>query len=191
MRKRVGILGGTFNPPHLGHLIIANEVLHALKLEEVRFMPNQKPPHKKMTDKVTEEQRLAMTKLAIQDHEKFKLETIELKRKGCSYTYDTMQLLKAQEPDVDFYFIIGADMIEYLPKWYKVSELCKLVQFVGVNRPRYSTESEMPIVSIDIPDISISSTLLRRRLSQKQSVKYLIPDQVISYIKEHSLYESR
>jgi nicotinate-nucleotide adenylyltransferase len=191
LRKRVGILGGTFNPPHLGHLIIANEVLHALKLEEVRFMPNQKPPHKKMADKVTEEQRLAMTELAIQDHEKFKLETIELKRKGCSYTYDTMQLLKAQEPDVDFYFIIGADMIEYLPKWYKVSELCKLVQFVGVNRPRYSTESEMPIVSIDIPDISISSTLLRRRLSQQQSVKYLIPDQVISYIKEHSLYESR
>ena len=189
MKKRVGILGGTFNPPHLGHLIIANEVLHALKLEEVRFMPNQKPPHKIMTNNVSEEQRLAMTELAIQDHEKFKLETIELKREGCSYTYDTMQLLKAQEPDVDFYFIIGADMIEYLPKWYKVSELCELVQFVGVNRPRYSTESEIPIVSIDIPDISISSTLLRRRLAQQQSVKYLIPDQVISYIKEHSLYE--
>ena len=189
MKRRKGILGGTFNPPHIGHLIIANEVQHALGLDQILFMPNQQPPHKTSKDVISAEHRLKMTELAIEDHSGFSLETIEMERTGESYTYDTIILLKEREPNTDFYFIIGADMIEYLPHWYKINELSKLVQFVGVKRPYFSTKSDIPIILVDIPEINLSSTLLRSKLKNKETVKYLIRDNVISYIKEHSLYE--
>ncbi|KHD85221.1 nicotinate-nucleotide adenylyltransferase [Bacillus ginsengihumi] len=187
-KKQVGILGGTFDPPHLGHVILANEVLQALKLDEIRFMPNQEPPHKMKVADVTNNDRLNMLKLAIADHPKFVIETIELERTGPSYTYDTMVLLKEREPDIDFYFIIGADMIEYLPKWKNIEQLVQLVNFVGVNRPKYSHITHYPITFVEIPDIQISSSIIRERLYHNMSVQYLIADQVWDYIKEHHLY---
>ncbi|EHL73519.1 MULTISPECIES: nicotinate-nucleotide adenylyltransferase [Bacillus] len=190
MKKRVGILGGTFNPPHIGHLIIANEVLCALGLNEVRFMPNYEPPHKQKMDSVSVEDRLAMVSLAIADHPKFTIEEIELLRMGKSYTYDTMVLLKEREPDTEFYFIIGGDMIEYLPKWYRIEELCKLVQFVGVKRPNYSVDTPYPVLIVDVPEIQLSSSLIRKKIAKNETVKYLLPDSVIAYIKENRLYET-
>jgi nicotinate-nucleotide adenylyltransferase len=190
-KKRIGIVGGTFNPPHLGHLIIANEVLNALDLEEIRFMPNHVPPHKEKLKSITDDERIRMLNLSIEDHPQFKLETIEMERSGPSYTYDTIMLLKKREPEIDFHFIIGADMIEYLPKWYKIDELVKQVIFVGVNRPSHSSETGYPIIHIDIPEINLSSTLIRERLSENRSVKYLLKDSVLEYIKEMKLYGTK
>ncbi|RDI44038.1 nicotinate-nucleotide adenylyltransferase [Falsibacillus pallidus] len=189
MQKRVGLLGGTFNPPHLGHLIIANEIIHALSLDEIRFMPNQEPPHKNPSPSITSQHRVEMLELAIKDVPSFKVEKIELERKGKSYTYETIQYLKKREPETDFYFIIGADMIEYLPKWHKIDELTQMIQFVGVNRPRYSQLSEYPVLLVETPDVDISSTMIRTRLREGKSVRFLVPDDVIKYMEDQRLYE--
>lgn len=186
--KRIGILGGTFDPPHNGHLLIANEVLSALQLDEIWFMPNQEPPHKKKPDTVKNENRLQMLKLALQGNEQFKIETIEWERKGPSFTFDTMKILSLKYPKHGFYFIIGADMIEYLPKWHKIDELLELVKFVGVDRPSYSHETGYPVLYIDIPTIDVSSSLIRERLKSGKSARYLLPEPVLHYIKENHLY---
>ncbi len=187
--KKVGILGGTFDPVHTGHLIIADQVLSILDLDEIRFMPNGRPPHKIKETNSTNEDRLNMLQLAISDHPRFRIETIELNRDGKSYTYDTMVLLKQREPDTDFYFIIGADMVDYLPHWYRVDDLISLVQFVGVNRPGYQGKTDYPIVMIDIPMIHISSSMIREKIKKRESIRYLVPDKVLEYVKEHQLYE--
>jgi len=186
--KKVGILGGTFDPPHHGHLLIANEVLFALGLDEIWFMPNQEPPHKRKTAFIKNEDRLNMLKLAIADNEKFKLQPIELEREGPSFTVETMKIIKSKYKDYQFYFVIGADMIEYLPKWHKIDELVRLVQFVGVDRPEYSHETKYPILYVDVPSMEVSSGMIRERLKNGKTVRYLVPDAVIEYIKENHLY---
>ena len=190
MRKKVGILGGTFNPPHIGHLIIANEVLHALKLDEVRLMPNASPPHKEIQNRVTAEQRRTMVELSIQDVPKLKIETIEIDQGGTSYTFDTMELLRRREPETEFYFIIGGDQVEDLPKWYRIEELIQNVHLVGVPRPNKLLETAYPIVTIEIPQIDISSTTVRNRITHGETAKFLISDAVREYIREEKLYEA-
>ncbi|HLR80599.1 MAG TPA: nicotinate-nucleotide adenylyltransferase [Bacillota bacterium] len=185
--KRIGILGGTFDPPHIGHLIIAEEVRIALDLTEVWFIPTYEPPHKDRASSSVED-RLNMLQRAIGEHPHFKINTIEIERSGKSYTIDTMKTFKRMYPEDEFFFIIGADMVEYLPNWFKIEELIKLVTFVGVKRPGFNVESDYPVVEVDIPIIDISSTTIRSRLARKQSIKYLTPDAVISYIKERQLY---
>lgn len=188
MSKKVGILGGTFDPPHIGHLIIADQILNLYKLDEVRFMPNYIPPHKEKLSKTTIEDRIKMLELSLKGHDRFKIETIELKYRGKSYTYNTMVMLKQQEPETDFYFIIGGDMIDYLPKWYKIEELVKLVQFIGVNRPMSEGKTIYPIQFVEIPSIYVSSSMIRDKIAKGESVKYLLTDEVIAYIEEHHLY---
>ncbi|HJV30671.1 MAG TPA: nicotinate-nucleotide adenylyltransferase [Bacillales bacterium] len=188
--KKVGILGGTFDPPHHGHLLIANEVLSSLQLDEVWFMPNQEPPHKKKSETIKNEDRLQMLELALKDNQQFRVESIELERSGPSFTIETMKILKSQYPDYQFFFIIGADMIEYLPKWHKINELVELVQFVGVDRPDYNHDTNYPIIYVDVPAIEVSSSLIRERLKKGKTVRYLLPEPVIEYIKECRLYET-
>ncbi len=189
MKKRVGILGGTFNPPHIGHLIIANEVYNALKLEEVRFMPNAIPPHKQLDTRVSEEQRISMLELAIDEIPFMKVEDIELRKGGTSYTYDTMVLMREREPDTEFYFIIGGDQVEYLPNWYRINDLLLLVQLVGVARPNTTIETAYPIITVDIPQIDVSSTFIRTRLKNDETTKFILPDAVREYIEKEKLYE--
>lgn len=189
-KQRIGILGGTFDPPHLGHLVIANEVLHTLKLDQIAFMPNQEPPHKMRKSGTTESDRVRMLELAIRDNPFFVIEKIELERQGKSYSLDTIKMLKERNPDVEYYFIIGADMVEYLPKWHGIEELAELVSFIGVNRPEYELESPYPVQYIEVPQMDISSTLIRERCKKSFSIKYLLPDNVIHYIEENGLYES-
>lgn len=191
MSKKIGIFGGTFNPPHIGHIIIANEVLHALSLDEVRLMPNATPPHKKKDEHITESDRLEMVRLAIKDIPKMTVETIELDRGGTSYTFDTMELLQAREPSATFYFIIGGDQVEYLPKWYRIDELVKKVQIVGVPRPNTSLKSAYPIIKLEIPQIDLSSTLIRHRLESGKTTKFLLPELVSDFIQKERLYEIR
>ncbi|WNS74370.1 nicotinate-nucleotide adenylyltransferase [Bacillus sp. DTU_2020_1000418_1_SI_GHA_SEK_038] len=188
--KRIGILGGTFDPPHLGHLIIANEVLNTFELDEIWFMPNQEPPHKTKTNAIKTGDRENLLKLAISGHPNFKIERLELERLGPSYTYETMKVLTEKHPDKQFYFIIGADMVEYLPKWRNIDELVKIVQFIGVNRPSYSNKSNYPILYAEVPDIEISSSQIRTRLLENKTIRYLVPDSVMNYIKENQLYGS-
>ncbi|WML45379.1 nicotinate-nucleotide adenylyltransferase [Neobacillus sp. PS3-40] len=188
--KKVGILGGTFDPPHHGHLLIANEVLSSLMLDEIWFMPNQEPPHKKKSKSIKDEERLQMLELAVSSNKQFKVEPIELERTGPSFTVETMRILKSKYHEYQFYFIIGADMIEYLPKWYKIDELIGLVQFVGVDRPSYSHITNYPILFVDVPTMEVSSSMIRERLKNGKTVRYLLPELIINYIKESRLYGS-
>ncbi|MDP4172103.1 MAG: nicotinate-nucleotide adenylyltransferase, partial [Bacillota bacterium] len=121
-------------------------------------------------------------------NERFRAETIEWQRNGPSFTFDTMNILSSKFPNFEFFFIIGADMIEYLPKWYKIEELIRLVTFIGVNRPNYRQESMYPIEFVEMPSMDISSSLIRERLKKGSSVRYLLPDDVIRFIKENHLY---
>lgn len=187
--KKIGILGGTFNPPHIGHLMMANEVMHALGLDEVRFMPNNVPPHKE-TAGATNEQRLEMVRLAIQDNPSFELEPFEIDEGGVSYTYETMKKLTARHLDCHFYFIIGGDSVESLHTWYHIEELVKLVTLVGVKRPGTNAITTYPVQMVEAPEIDLSSTLLRNRLQAGQTVQYLVPKQVETYIREEGLYGS-
>lgn len=185
--KKVGILGGTFNPPHIGHLMMANEAYHALGLDEVRFMPNAVPPHKESSG-ATDEQRKKMVELAIEDAPHFTLETFELERGGLSYTFDTMKTLTGQEPGVEFYFIIGGDSIDHLHTWYRIDELIQMVKFVGIRRPGSEAKTIYPVLMIDAPEIGLSSTLLRERFAVGKTVRYLLPKPVEAFIRKEGLY---
>ncbi|CAI3364198.1 nicotinate-nucleotide adenylyltransferase [Enterococcus cecorum] len=187
-RKQVGILGGNFNPVHNQHLLIADQVGTALNLEKVYLMPEYLPPHVDEKDTIEAEHRLNMLKLAIADNPLFDIEQAELQRRGKSYTYDTMKALIAQNPDTDYYFIIGGDMVEYLPKWYKIDELVEMVQFVGVKRPGYTIDTPYPIIWLDAPMMDLSSSLIRKKIAQGCSIRYLVPEAVRNYILEKGLY---
>ncbi|WP_027407872.1 nicotinate-nucleotide adenylyltransferase [Anoxybacteroides tepidamans] len=186
--QKIGIFGGTFDPPHNGHLLMANEVMHALNLSEIWFMPNRIPPHKRHEQVTNSADRLHMLKLAIVDHPQFKIETIELQREGPSYTYDTMRQLKELYPACEFYFIIGADMVEYLPHWHCIDQLVQLVTFVGVKRPGFSLHTTYPLVEVEIPEFAVSSSLIRERVKQGKSIRYLVPERVRLYIEGKGLY---
>lgn len=187
-RKQVALLGGTFNPLHVGHLIMAQAVGTELALDQVRFMPDNLPPHIDAKTAISAEHRVAMIEAAIRDNPLFALDLTEIKRGGVSYTIDTMKALKAAHPDTDYYFIIGADMVNYLPKWRMIDELVKLVTFVGVKRRGYAPASRYPILWVDAPLIEISSTLIRERVRHHQSIRYLVPKPVAAYIKKEGLY---
>lgn len=187
-RKQVGILGGNFNPVHLAHLVMADQVQQQLGLDKVYLMPTYLPPHVDEKKTIAGAHRLAMLELAIADNKNLAVEPIELLRKGKSYTYDTMKALTQNNPDTDYYFIIGGDMVEYLPKWYKIDELMTLTNFVGIRRPNYATITPYPIIWVDVPQMDISSTLIREKIKNGCSVRYLLPDSVIHYIKEKELY---
>lgn len=188
--KKVGILGGTFNPPHIGHLMMANEAYHALRLDEVRFMPNAVPPHKQSSG-ATDEQRKRMVELAIEDAPHFTLEVFELERGGLSYTFDTMSTMVRQEREVEFYFIIGGDSIDHLHTWYRIDDLIQIVKFVGIRRPGSDAVTNYPVTMIDAPQIGLSSTLLRERFTEGKTVRYLLPKPVEAFIRKEGLYGAR
>ena len=129
-----------------------------------------------------------MLELAIEGIEGLGIETIELERKGISYTYDTKKRLTEQHPDTDYYFIIGADMVDYLPKWYRIDELVELVQFVGVQRPRYKAGTSYPVIWVDVPLMDISSSMVRDFLAQGRTPNFLLPQPVLDYIEKEELY---
>lgn len=185
--KRIGLLGGTFDPPHMGHLLIAEEVFQSLQLDEVWFIPSYQPPHKEKAQ-TEADHRVNMVKLATEDNDHFQLNTIEVNRQGLSYTLDTIKVLKDEHPSYEFYFIIGADMVEYLPKWQKINELLELVPFVGVKRKGFELKTPYSIIEVEIPLFEVSSSMLRSRLQKGDSTRYLVPEKVESYIREHKLY---
>lgn len=185
--KKVGILGGTFDPPHIGHFIIADEVKHALSLDEIWFIPTNEPPHKRQA-MMSNQHRIGMLEEVTKEFSYFKVNTIEMERIGKSYTIETVKQLKKRFPMIQFYFIIGADMVEYLPHWQEINELIKLIQFVGVKRSGYTLSTDYPILEVNIPLIETSSTEIKQRIIEERPIHFFVPEQVYSYIKEHRLY---
>ena len=188
-RNQVGILGGNFNPVHNAHLVVADQVRQQLGLDKVLLMPEYEPPHVDKKETIDERHRLKMLELAIEGIEGLEIETIELERKGISYTFDTMKLLNERDPDTDYYFIIGADMVDYLPKWYRIDELVEIVQFVGVQRPRYKAGTSCPVIWVDVPLMDISSSMVREFIAQGRTPNFMLPKPVLDYIKKEGLYQ--
>lgn len=185
----IGLLGGTFDPPHLGHLIMAEEARLSAQLDEVWFLPTFLPPHKdrEVTDA---QQRIEMLKRAIFSNPYFKVNLIEQERKGRSYTIDTIQLLKNQYPEHTFRFIIGGDMVEDLPNWHRFEDLKHMIGFIGINREGYELnhDRDLNLLEVTIPTIDVSSTTIRARLREGLSCRYFMPENVCLYIEENGLY---
>ena len=188
MKKRIGILGGTFNPPHIGHLMMANEALNALSLDEIRFMPNGVPPHKVVDMPVSDAERLKMLEIATAPYPQFTVEPYEINKGGISYTAITMRELTKRGPEAAFYFIMGGDMIESLHTWHDIGTLNQLVTFVGFARPHTQAQTIYNVKMVDAPQFDISSTMLRRRFNEGRTVQFLIPEAVANYVREEGLY---
>lgn len=195
---KYGIMGGSFNPIHNAHIRMAEDVIKALNLDKVIFIPTGIPPHKKL-ENIEAYHRLEMTKLAITGNDKFEVFDIEILNQGTSFTVDTVGKLRLLYPDIEFYFITGADSILDIPKWkdpYKLMSLCK---FVCVKRPNYSYDLEErvkdiinefggEIITIEGSMLDISSTQIRKSVKDNNSIINLVPEKVDRYIKENKLY---
>ncbi|TMW73885.1 nicotinate-nucleotide adenylyltransferase [Alteribacter natronophilus] len=191
MGRRIGIFGGTFDPPHLGHALIAETAFHGLSLDEVWWVPNRRPPHKEKKSETTDEERLSMVSLLCSMRPYFRMSTIEFEREGPSYTVETLEHFRSKYPDCRFYFIIGGDSIETLGDWHEIDRILELVSFAGVSRPGYKSrpDREYPVELLEGPVFDVSSTQIRNMIKEKRLNSFLLPDPVISYIKEHGLYE--
>ncbi|UUV99835.1 nicotinate-nucleotide adenylyltransferase [Vagococcus luciliae] len=188
-RKRVGILGGGFNPVHIGHLVMADQVYGQLGLDEFYLMPTYQSPHVDKKTVIDATHRVDMLTLATESSSYLNVELEEVFREGKSYTFDTMESLIAKNPNTDYYFVIGGDMVEYLPKWYRIDELVQMVQFVAIKRSGYPEVSKYPLIWVDSPRIDVSSSLIRGNIQRGCPIKYLVPDDVIDYIQKKDLYK--
>jgi len=205
-KRRIGLMGGTFDPIHYGHLVIAEEVRVTLALTEMLFIPTGQPPHKPGRVITPAEQRLAMLELAIASNPHFTISLIEMERPGLSYMVDTLRLLRTQMgTDVELSFVIGWDSLEELHTWHDPQGiLAQLDALVAVGRPGYMDESEynntqletrLPGISqrlrvVQAPQFSVSSTDLRQRVAQGKPIKYQVPEAVEQYIFTHGIYVS-
>lgn len=187
---RIGIFGGTFDPPHYAHLMMAEEALESFALDQIWFMPSFSPPHKNNEAIIPVSHRVEMIKRAIANNDKFSVSLVEFEREGPSYTYDTMYELTDRYPDATFYFILGADMVEDLPTWHHVAELVQFVEFIAVGRPGFSVHSRFAKVihEVHTPLSAISASFLRERFRKGQNTRYFLPDNVRNYIMQNHLY---
>lgn len=187
---RIGILGGTFNPIHLGHLILAEQAHDRLSLDKVIFIPTYLPPHKSGKGVLSAEHRLNMVKLATKGNPHFEVSDVEIQREGKSYSIDTLKHIKEKYPESKIYFLIGQDIVSDLKTWKDIDEVLKLAVFVVFNRKGYpQVESEVPCRSLEMPVIDVSSTFLRKNIRSGHSVKYLLPDAVEKYLEKEKLFK--
>lgn len=195
-RSRVGLMGGTFDPIHNGHLLAADEACHELSLERVVFLPTGTPPHKQRENMASAEDRYAMVLLATGDNPCFEVSRIETERNGNSYTKDTLIELSALNPDTDFYLILGLDSILDIPNWRDPLEICRLCTLVAASRPGYDEAklAELPspiaekVYILDASMLDISASDIRDRVSRGASIRYRVPHLVETYIKKHRIY---
>ncbi|MFC6696916.1 nicotinate-nucleotide adenylyltransferase [Nocardioides daphniae] len=193
--RRVGVMGGTFDPIHHGHLVAASEVQAWFDLDEVVFVPTGDPWHKADREVSPAEDRYLMTVIATASNPRFRVSRVDIDRDGPTYTIDTLRDLKAKMPDAELYFITGADALADIFTWRDAAELFELARFVGCTRPGYemdpSTLSAIPadrVTMVEIPALAISSTDCRLRTTRGEPVWYLVPDGVVQYIAKHHLY---
>lgn len=186
---KIGILGGTFNPIHIGHLILADEVREKLLLDKVIFVPAYIPPHKQNFKVAPAQDRLSMVKAAIKGNKSLGVSDIEIKRKGLSYTVDTVKYFNRRFPGDEFYFIAGSDLLKYLDEWKDFRELLSLVKIVVATRPGYPLENIPAYVQrVSIRAIDVSAFEIRQCVQEKKTFRYLVPDAVFEYIKNKKLY---
>lgn len=187
--SRIGVLGGTFDPIHLGHLAVASEVCHALELDRVLLVPALRQPFKDDDGHATPQQRLEMCRLAVARDERLQVSDVDVARGGITYTVDTLTDLSAAYPGAELFFIAGADAIARLSEWREPERLRTLARFVAVGRPGHEAPtSDATQLVVDAPQIGVSSTEVRRRRRTGAPVRYLVPDAVAEYIVQHSLY---
>jgi nicotinate-nucleotide adenylyltransferase len=194
----IGILGGTFDPPHIGHLLIAQEALTQLNLSQVLFAPTCQPPHKLGKEITPVEHRVEMVRLAITNHPKFALSRIDADRVGPTYTVDTMRMLREQTPAAEFYFIMGMDSLANLATWHQPDELIRLCKLAVCARPGFtidmdSLERGLPglsarVVFVRSSALDVSATELQQRVRAGKSIAECVPAAVASYITAHGLY---
>lgn len=195
---KIGIMGGTFNPIHYGHLVTAEEAYNQFALEKVVFMPSGVPPHKEERKIVLPEDRYLMTVIAIAGNAHFAVSRLEIERTGPSYAIDTVKELRQVHVDWDIFFITGADAILEILTWKDPHQIIECCSFIAATRPGYDLEKFREVLHreklgprvhfMEIPALAISSTYIRERVKQGKSIKYLLPDGVADYICEYGLY---
>lgn len=199
MGERIGILGGTFDPIHVGHLVIAEEVRWTLGLDMVYIVPAAQQPLKQGHHVATPEQRWEMVQLACADHSQLIPLDIELRRAPPSYTIDTLRELRRRHEQASFWFIIGSDALVLFPQWRAAQEIVTLTRLAAVSRPRSlpidptSLEMSIPgichcIDTVDVPMLDISSSAIRQRIAEGKPVRYLLPDSVLRFIVQQQMY---
>lgn len=198
MTQRVGIFGGTFDPPHIGHLILADHAIETLDLDELLFVPAADPPHKKNQTRLPIEHRLAMLQIILIEDNRFTLSRVDIDRPGPHFAVETVSIIQEQYPGAEVYFVMGADSLRDLPKWDRPQQLIQLCKLAVIPRPNIRVSPDMHeavipglaqrVVMLDEPLIQISSTGVVEKLNQGRSVRYLVPDPVRSYIEQHNLY---
>ncbi|MFZ4619230.1 MAG: nicotinate-nucleotide adenylyltransferase [Bacteroidota bacterium] len=191
---KIGIYGGTFNPPHMGHLIVAERVRTELALDSIIFIPTFISPHKQEGESGEPLDRLRMTKLAILDNEKFQALDFEINSKSVSYTVKTLEYLKRTKPDDTFYLLIGMDNYITFHLWKEPKKILEMATLVVMSRPGYPKQVNEVLgtqntVFIDVPNIDISSSNIRDRVEQWKSVRYLVPEPVETYIHNKGLFK--
>ena len=199
-RKRIGIMGGTFDPVHMVHLTLAGNAYHSFGLDEVLMLPNGDPPHK--TDKIITPavHRLAMLQLAVAGIPYFRISDMEIRRKGYSYSSVTLEELKKAHPDTDYYFIMGADSLFQIETWHEPAVImadCVILAAMRNHTPDDVFKKQMDYLEakyhadirfLNIPDLALSSSEIRRRVREHQSIRFMVPEGVREYIEEHQLY---
>ncbi|MGI8625745.1 MAG: nicotinate-nucleotide adenylyltransferase [Geodermatophilaceae bacterium] len=190
--RRLGVMGGTFDPIHHGHLVAASEVAVLFGLDEVLFVPTGKPWQKAEGEVSPAEDRYLMTVIATASNPRFSVSRVDVDRTGPTYTVDTLRDLRQVHPDTEMFFITGADALEKILDWRNAEELFGLAHLVGVTRPGYRLEdSHLPegsVTLVDVPAMAISSSDCRTRVSRGMPVWYLVPDGVVQYIEKRHLY---
>ena len=198
--KGIGIMGGTFDPVHYGHLVAAEMARYEFKLEKVVFIPTGRPPHKVGREITSPESRFQMVRLATEDNAFFEVSRIEIERVGHSYTVDTLRNLKKCYPESELYFITGSDAFREIFTWKDAEEILKLSHFIGASRPGFDPtdflqdiQSQYPefyerMHLLEVPALAISSTDIRSRIRTGQSIRYLLPEPVRLFIEEEGLY---
>jgi nicotinate-nucleotide adenylyltransferase len=195
---RIGILGGTFNPPHFGHLICAQEAYVALQLDAVTLMPARIPPHKPVEDEPGPDHRYELCRLAVEGDQRMTVADLELKRSGMSYTIDTLDQLRTRDPDSELFLIVGGDVAAGLPRWREPERVLDVATLAVAKRggtPRAEVQDALAGLGgaertryFPMPRIGISSTEIRRRVGIGEPIRYLVPDAVAGYIEREGLY---
>jgi nicotinate-nucleotide adenylyltransferase len=203
--RRIGIMGGSFDPVHMGHLVVAQDAVERLELSGIVFIPAAIPPHKQHLQQVDAGHRMNMLRLAVASDTRFSVSDIELRRGGVSYTIDTVHALKAEQPGVEWVLVVGSDTLVDLHNWYKIDELLDLCDVATFLRPGESDLGEVAgkVLLSDVRKemllrnvveahlVGISSSEIRMRMAEGSSIRYLVPPEVEMYIYEHGLYQGR
>ena len=201
LKRRIGIMGGTFDPIHMGHLITAEMVRTDAHLDEILFIPSARPPHKDGARAASAEDRLIMTERAVQDNPYFSVSDIELRRDGPSYTVDTIAELRADLGEAEIFFITGADAMNDLYRWHEPELLLRSCRFIVATRQgapldelliaeKFTAEERSHIQVLPTPHLEISSTVIRARVRAGLSIRHLVPRTVEEYIRERGLYSA-